>query len=108
MMNGQVTPEQIIEVTQGATPVQIATLVLLGVVAMGVIIGVVKWVIDLKLGTIPNDLTGIRESLASIKGDIGRLEGKLWDEGQIQREIKAAIADHMEKCPFHKHDGDTK
>ena len=107
-MNGQVTPEQIIEVTQGATPVQIATLILLGVVALGVIIGVVKWVIDLKLGTIPNELNGIRESLASIKFDIGKLEGKLWDEAQIKKEIQAAICGHMEKCPFHQHEGGTK
>ena len=107
-MNGQVTPEQIIEVTQGAPPVQIATLILLGVVALGVIIGVVKWVIDLKLGTIPNELNGIREALASIKFDIGKLEGKLSDAAQIKKEIQAAICGHMEKCPFHHHEGGKK
>lgn len=104
----QVSPENIIEVTQGATPVQIATLVLMGVVAFGVIIGVVKWVIDLKLGTLPQDLAGIRESLERLKTDIARLEGKLWEKDDIQREIKAAIGEHMEKCPFHHHEGDNK
>ena len=107
-MNPQVTPENIIEVTQGATPVQIVTLALLGVVAFGVIIGVVKWVIDLKLGTIPQELKSIQESLANIKTDIARLEGKLWDKEDIQREIKAAIGEHIERCPFHQKEGDKK
>lgn len=96
-----ITPEHLVTVTQGATPLQIIILVLLGVIALGVIIGVVKWVIDIKLGTLPQDINTIREALETLKTDIARLEGKLWDKEDIQREMKSAIADHIEKCPYH-------
>ena len=96
-----VTPEHLVSVTQGATPLQIVTLGLLGVIALGVVIGIVKWIIDIKLGTLPTEIDGIRKSLESIKTDIARLEGKLWDKEDIQREMKAAVAEHIEKCPYH-------
>ena len=96
-----ITPEHLVTVTQGATPVQIVTLVVLGVIALGVVVGIVKWVIDLKLGTLPQDINTIREALETLKTDIARLEGKLWDKEDIQREMKSAIADHIEKCPYH-------
>lgn len=100
-MNG-VTPEHLVTVTQGATPVQIVTLVLLGIIALGTVVGIVKWVIDIKLGTLPQDLKDIQKSLDALKTDMARLEGKLWDKEDIQREMKAAIADHIEHCPFHQ------
>ena len=96
-----VTPEHIASLAQGATPMQIVILVLLGIIALGVIVGIVRWVIDLKLGTLPADINDIRASLSTLKADIARLEGKLWDKEDIQREMKAAIADHIEHCPFH-------
>ena len=74
-----ITPEQLVTVTQGATPVQIVTLVVLGVIALGVVVGIVKWVIDLKLGSLPGDLREIQKSLDALKTDMARLEGKLWD-----------------------------
>ena len=100
-MNG-VTPEHLVTVTQGATPVQIVTLVVLGVIALGVVVRIVKWVIDLKLGTLPADLKDIQKSLDTLKSDIVRLDSKLWSTDDIQREIKAAITDHIERCPFHR------
>ena len=96
-----VTPEQLVTVTQGSTPVQIVTLVVLGIIAFGMIVGIVKWVIDIKLGALPGELSSIRESLATLKTDLAKIEGKLWSKDDIQREIKAAIAEHIEKCPFH-------
>ena len=96
-----ITPEHLITVTQGATPVQIVTLIVLGVIALGIVIGIVKWVIDLKLGTLPGELSNIRTSLDTLKYDIARLEGKLWDKEDIQRALRSAIADHIEKCPYH-------
>ena len=108
MMNPQVTPETIVEVAQGITPVQVVTLILLGIIAFGFIITVGKWVITLKLGTLPEELNTIRAALESIKVDIARLEGKLWDKEDIQREIKAAIGEHIERCPFHQKEGDKK
>ena len=99
-----ITPEQLAAIGQGATPLQIITLVLLGVIALGVVIGIVKWIIDIKLGTLPTEIGGIRKSLESIKTDIARMEGKLWDKEDLQREMKAAIADHIEKCPYYHKD----
>ena len=96
-----VTPENLVTVTQGATPVQIVTLVFLGVIALGIIFAMVKWVIDLKMGTLPQDLKDIQKSLDALKDNMRRLEGKLWDKEDIQREFRAAIADHIEKCPYH-------
>ena len=97
-----ITPENLVTVTQGATPVQIVTLVLLGIIAFGAVVGIVKWVIDLKLGTLPQDLKEIRNSLDKLQKDMIQLDSKLWSTDDIQREIKAAIAEHIEHCPFHK------
>jgi len=99
-----ITPEHLVTVTQGATPVQIITLVVLGIIAFGFIFAFGKWVIDLKLGTLPQDLKEIQKSLDTLKTDMARLEGKLWDKEDIQREMKAAIVDHIEHCPFHQQD----
>ena len=82
---------------------QIITLVLLGVIAIGVIIGVVRWVIDLKLGTLPQDLKEIRLSLGTLKSDMVRLESKLWSTDDIQRAMNAALKDHIEHCPHQCH-----
>ena len=80
-----ITPEHLVTVTQGATPVQIVTLVVLGVIALGVVIGIVKWAIDLKLGTLPQDLKEIQKSLDTLKNDMIRLDSKLWSEADIQQ-----------------------
>lgn len=96
-----VTPEHLVTVTQGATPVQIVTLIVLGIIALGVIIGVVRWVIDLKLGTLPADLKEIRQSLGTLKADMVRLESKLWSTDDIEQAMKATIAEHIENCPYH-------
>lgn len=100
-MNG-VAPEHLVTLTQGATPLQIVTLVILGVIALGVIIGIVKWVIDLKLGTLPADISKINDTLSGLKSNLVRVEDKLWNDTDIRREIRAAIADHMEHCPLHR------
>ena len=99
-----ITPEHLVTVTQGATPVQIVTLVVLGVIALGVVIGIVKWVIDLKLGTLPQDLKEIQKSLDTLKNDMIRLDSKLWSEADIQQAMNAAIKEHIEHCPFHQPD----
>ena len=96
-----VTPEHLVTVTQGATPLQIVILVLLGLIALGVIIGVVRWVIDLKMGTLPSDISGIRETLTRVQSDLTRIEAQLWSPDQVRREIKAALMEHVENCPFH-------
>ena len=96
-----VTPEHLVSVTQGATPVQIITMVLLGIIAFGAVIAVVRWVVDLKLGMLPQDLKEIRASLDALKNDMTRLDAKLWSEADIQQAMSAAIKEHIEKCPYH-------
>ena len=97
-----VTPEHLVAITQGATPVQIITLVVLGIIALGVVVGIVKWVIDLKLGSLPQDLKEIQKSLDTLKNDMIRLDSKLWSEADIQQAMNAAIKQHIEHCPFHQ------
>ena len=99
-----ITPEHLVTVTQGATPVQIVTLVVLGVIALGVVVGIVKWVIDLKLGTLPQDLKEIQKSLDALQKDMVRLDSKLWSTEDIQQAMNAAIKEHIEHCPFHQPD----
>lgn len=96
-----ISPEHLISVTQGATPVQIITMVLLGIIAFGAVIAVVRWVIDLKLGMLPQDLKEIRASLDTLKTDMTRLDSKLWSEADIQQAVSAALREHIEKCPYH-------
>lgn len=97
-----ITPEHLVTVTQGATPVQIITMILLGILALGTIIAVVRWVIDLKLGTLPQDLKDIRTSLDTLKNDVTKLDAKLWSDGEINTAMDAAIKDHIEHCPYHR------
>jgi len=98
-----VTPEHLVTITQGATPVQIITMVLLGILALGAVIAVVRWVIDLKLGTLPQDLKEIRTSLDTLKNDVTKLDSKLWSDSDIKRAMDAAIKDHIEHCPHKCH-----
>ena len=97
-----ITPEHLVTVTQGATPAQIITLVVLGIIAFGFIFAFGKWVIDLKLGTLPQDLKDIQKSLDTLKSDMVRLDAKLWTEADIQQAMSAAIKAHIENCPFHQ------
>ena len=96
------TPEHLVTVTQGATPLQIVILILLGVIALCFTFWLVKWVIDLKMGTLPNDISKIRESMATLQADLNKIEAQLWSPNDVQREIKAALMEHVEKCPFHQ------
>jgi len=76
-------------------------MVLLGIIAFGAVIAVVRWVIDLKLGMLPQDLKEIRASLDTLKTDMTRLDSKLWSEADIQQAVSAALREHIEKCPYH-------
>ena len=96
-----VTPEHLVTVTQGSTPVQIAVLFLLGVIAFWAIFSTVKWVINLRVGTLPDDITAIRENLTDLKVQLSDIRGKLWDKEEVDVRISSAIRDHIEKCPHH-------
>ena len=97
-----VTPEQVGTVVQGASPVQIIILIFLGVIALGVIIAVVKWVVDLKTGTLPQEIKEIKKSLDEMRLMFTQVESKLWTRDDMEREIKSAIDRHMVNCPYRK------
>ena len=91
--------EHLVTVTQGATPLQIAILVLLGIIALGFIFMVVRWVIDLKMGTLPADIATISKELKVLALQISDLRGDMWTRDQMNDHIDAKIREHMEKCP---------
>ena len=99
-----VTPEHLVTVTQGATPLQIVILILLGALAIIGVVWLCKWLVDLKMGTLPTDISKINDSLTTLKSDFSKMNGKLWSKDDVYTRIASAIKDHIEQCPFH-HDG---
>ena len=96
------TPEQIATITTGATPVQQVTLFLLGLIALGVVILIVRWIIQLKLGTLPADIAAIRAGLNELGLQIAKIQAELWSRDEIDDRINAALKEHIERCP-HRH-----
>lgn len=94
-----IKPEQLQLLVQGANPTQIITMVFIGIIALGVIIGVVKWVVDTKVASLPSDINEIKNSLQDTKVQITEVKGKLWSHDDVAREIASAIKDHALDCP---------
>ena len=99
-----VTPEHLVTVTQGATPLQIVILILLGALAIIGVVWLCKWLVELKMGTLPADISKINDSLTTLKADFSEMNGKLWSKDDVDTRIGNAIKDHIEQCPFH-HEG---
>lgn len=100
-MKDVVTPEHLVQVTQGTTPVQIVILILLGIIVLGVVIWIVKWVIDIKVGTLPGDIAAIRKDMSDLKLQLTKLQGELWSKEEVDARVSEAIRYHIEKCPYH-------
>ena len=71
-----------------------------GLVPDEVVIAIVKWIIDTRLGTLPQELKEIQRSLETLKSDMIKLDSKLWSEKDITRVTKEAMVEHIEH--FHK------
>ena len=70
----------------------------------GFIFMVVRWVIDLKMGTLPADIATISKELKVLALQISDLRGDMWTRDQMNDHIDAKIREHMEKCPHcHQH-----
>lgn len=95
-----IDPEHVANVVHGATAVQIVILILLGVAAGCVLIIVVRWVVDLKVGPLPADMKEIKDVLGDLRERMTQIEGKLWSDDKIHREIDLAIARHELNCPL--------
>ena len=94
-----IKPEHVQMLVQGATPTQIIIMVFLGIIAMGIIIAVVKWVVDTKIASLPTDIKEIKNSLQDTKVQITEVKGKLWSHDDVAREIASAVKDHALACP---------
>lgn len=97
---GRATPENIELLMQGATPIQLLTMIFLGVICLALIIGIVKWVVDIKTGTLPQDIKEIKNVLNESAIKMAQMESKLWSHEDIARDIASAIDQHSLNCPF--------
>ena len=112
-----VETSQIANLAQGATPVQIVILVLLGIVAAGVWFAVVKWYVDATnrardqkiddlnnaVSSIAKDIKAINDNLSKNYHAISKVESKLWSEEKITQAVKGALLEHQVKCDAWKY-----
>ena len=93
--------------TQGGS--YAATLVFSGIAALGAIIFVVWWVLNLKLAPFEKICSSLEDSVkdlkAEIKGlnaEVNTLSKKIWEpdalDNKIKLQISEAIAEHEQKC----------
>ena len=94
-----VTPEQAAAVATGATPVQILTMVFLGIIVLWILICIVRWVIKLKIGTLPDDIKEIKGTMNENAKTLIEMKGKLWSEEKVKSEFFSAIEHHKMECP---------
>lgn len=104
-MNSPVTPDHLVTITEGATTIQIITMIFVGVIAICFVIVVVKWVVGVQLGSIPTELTAIRTELIGLAKQLSKLQGDMWTRDQMDDHIDSAIREHIETCPHHKQQG---
>lgn len=99
-----ITPEHIETMTAGITPVQIVILIFLGILILIGLINLVKWMIDIKIGTIPDDIknlnNNVSEKLNSLEKRVIGIESKLWTKEDISKEITSEINKHILECPL--------
>ncbi len=94
-----IKPSDVQLLVQGATPIQIITMIFVGIIALGIIISVVKWVVDTKVQSLPGDIKEIKNSLQNTQMQLTEVKGKLWSHDDVAREIASAIKDHALDCP---------
>ena len=99
-MGSNATPEQLELLIQGSTPTQLLIMAFLGIICIGIIIGLVKWVVDIKTGTLPQDIKEIKSALNENVVKMAQMESKLWSHEDIARDIASAIDQHALNCPF--------
>ena len=98
-----VSPEQLANLVQGATPVQIVILILLGAAVLAALILIVINLI--KLYTTPmqkelDEAKGHREILKQIQIDLAKISKSLWSKDEITEKIQSGINVHALNCPF--------
>lgn len=107
-MASNVTPENVEAIVSGATPVQIIILSMLGIVMLGVIIAIVKWIVDTKVGTLPQDIKEIKQVLSDNSVKMAQIEAKMWTRDDMCREISSEINHHIATCPYRKNENNIR
>jgi hypothetical protein len=99
---GGVTPEGIVKVTQGATPVQIVILVMLGCLVFWAIMWGVNWLVNVKIGELPKDIRESKESLEQLNARLISMEGRMWSKDDLRNAVNLCIYEHTKECPARK------
>lgn len=98
---------------EGMTAFQFIVVLSLGIVTVALLLYVTRWLIDQKVGELPQDIKEIKrelqeigKELTSIKVNQTRLEGKLWTREDVmhvmEQECQKEIRQHLETCPIRK------
>jgi len=99
-----ITPEHVESMTAGITPVQIVILIFLGILILIGIINLVKWMIDIKIGSIPDDIKNLNDSVSeklnNLEKSVIGVQSKLWTKEDISKEITSEINKHILECPL--------
>jgi len=84
---------------QGATPLQITCLVVLGAILACALIGICIYLIHLHIGNLPDDLK-------TLSAAVVRLESRLWSHEEIndsiEKKANEAISAHVDKWHLSK------
>ena len=84
---GVVTPENIVKVAQGATPLQIIILVILGALFFWAIVWSVNWLVNIKMGELPKDIKETKESLEQLNNRLISMEGRMWSKDDLHNAV---------------------
>ena len=99
---GVVTPDNIVKLTQGASPVQIVLLILFGCLFFWCIIWSVNWLINLKMGELPKDIKETKENLEQLNSRLISMEGRMWSKDDLRNAVNLCIYEHTKECPARK------
>lgn len=94
-----VTPTETAALIQGMTPAQAVIMLFLGIIAIWGIISIVRWIIKIKIGTLPEDIREIKKQMGENAETLIKMEGKLWSESKVKDEFAAALEHHKMECP---------
>ncbi len=95
---------------KGMTAFQFCMVLFAGAVTVVAIIRLVGWLVDQKMGELPQDIKEIKMEIKDIGREINdirlqqtRLDGKMWTKEDIRdsilQESQKELAKHMERCP---------
>jgi hypothetical protein len=99
---GVVTPDNIVKLTQGASPVQIVLLILFGCLFFWCIIWSVNWLINLKMGELPKDIKEIKQKHDELKNGLISIENRMWSKDDFRDTVNLCILEHAKECPARK------